>query len=42
MGWLDQQVFGQPHLVVQTKQIVLPPEEQKELHSSIRLDNLVE
>ena len=29
MGWLGQKVSGQPHLPVQTKQIVMPHGEQK-------------
>ena len=29
MGWLGQQVYGQPHLLMQTKQIIMPPGEQK-------------
>ena len=29
MAWLGRQVPGQPHLQVQTKQIITPPVEQK-------------
>ena len=31
MGWLGQQVSDQPHLPVRTKQIMMPPGEQKRI-----------